>query len=90
MLGRLWDFLDWLGRILLLFQMMRFIFHFVKEGLSDSDLGDIILINLLFYWVVLFQRLNMKFPKLHYGKGVSLTAGFDKKGTFFTMFEYRY
>jgi hypothetical protein len=90
MLGRLWDILDWLGRFLLLSQMARFIFHSVKEGLSDSDLDYIILGNLLFYWALLFQRLNMKFPKLHYGKGVSLTAGFDKKGAFFTSLEYRH
>jgi hypothetical protein len=88
MVKSFWELLDWIGRFVLMFQMIRYAYRFAtQEGLRDSDIDVIILGNLLYYWALLFRALNLRLPRLYFGKGCTFGGDFDAKGEFIWSLE---
>ena len=89
MLKPFWDLIDWIGRFLLLFQITRYLYSIVKDGLRYSDIDIVVLGNLLFYWAWLLRQVDIRLPRLYYAKGTTITGYIDKKGNYSTRIEYR-
>jgi hypothetical protein len=82
-----WEFLDWIGRFLLIFQMTRYAYRFATVGV-DLDIRIIIVGNLMTYWAYLFRALNLRLPRLYFGKGRTFGVYPDAKGEFIWEVEF--